>query len=1114
MLARNGAKIHNWETGWIETVGAGSHGMVARNGSAAYNNYGSIVTSGYAAHGMVADTGSYANNYGGIITHGTGSHGIVTDGDSHAQNSGVIFTHGPDAYGMFASNSSSVANFDYILTSGNSSIGMYAFVDSNATNLNSIVTSGDAADGMIANSNSSATNYGEITTNGSGASGMFATNGASIYNSAYYNNLGNLIPVQGDIETSGAGSHGMVASDDSYAQNSGSIITHGEGSYGMYATGGSEAYNYGSIEIYAPVWSRGGMAAWEGSYAENGGSIETFAQDAVGMSAYQSDIMNSGSIVTHGYRAQGMVADSGSMATNSLTGTIITWGEYAIGMSAETSSDVYNEGTIVTSGDAAHGMVAEENSTATNYGDITTHGDAAYGMLALDTSEIYNILVETIETWGAGSHGMVASDDSYAENSGSIITHDDGSCGMYALNNSSADNSGSIMTSGYLAIGMHANSGSSAVNSGDIVTSGESAYGMGVFFGSAVNSGSIVTSGYLAMGMRANGASAFNSGDIVTSGEGAHGMYAEFISSAVNSGGIVTSGEGAHGMVAQYTQVAGYPSTGSNYGEITTHGDNAYGMYADNVSSADNYGTIETSGVGSHGMVISGDSYGYNAGTITVTGAGSDAVHVVSSDFVNTGTLENTLGNALTATSGSFVRLLDGSLLSGDVTIDNSSLHTQGKVTISGLTENLAGSTLKIEPDSRLETGTYYQDVDSILYLYANADSATDTNAIPLWVENHASISGGLTIDMSTATMPGLYTFIRVDTYDADFDTFFVNDEYFIGYGPQWIEVSSFHYTSMIGYSFSEAALGLVAGIDDWSMLRWVMANHLQDAVEGMKDMETGETKIHAQVLAGQTKRDPSSELAAGVDSTRKGLSLGIDQKKSEDTMWGMYAGYTEAEIDFSGLPMVNSDWENQDTWHLGGYISKKMGNWILSDTLTYRSTDHDTFRAQFDGDAKASFDSWAITNDIRAGYVAKEIGPDSHWQIIPEIGLNVGYFDRGGYTETNGFTYGDFDTTVVESVLGVRFKGEYLRDDGSRFSPQLRLSWVHVLSGEDITINQSWGTDEHWFTENLNDDYFVADLGFSLYNRNNMDISLNYNGRFSDSSTSHGGWLRLQWKI
>jgi len=30
----------------------------------------------------------------------------------------------------------------------------------------------------------------------------------------------------------------------------------------------------------------------------------------------------------------------------------------------------------------------------------------------------------------------------------------------------------------------------------------------------------------------------------------------------------------------------------------------------------------------------------------------------------------------------------------------------------------------------------------------------------------------------------------------------------------------------------------------------------------------------------------------------------------------------------------------------------------------------------------------------------------------------------------------------------------------------------------------------------------------------NNMDVSLNYNGRYSDNSTSHGGWIRFQWEF
>jgi outer membrane autotransporter protein len=663
-------------------------------------------------------------------------------------------------------------------------------------------------------------------------------------------------------------------------------------------------------------------------------------------------------------------------------------------------------------------------------------------------------------------------------------------------------------------------------------------------FSSADNYGTIVTSGDDAHGMKAeDGSTARNWGDITTNGAAAYGMLAFDASEIYNYGAdsIVTWGDGSHGMMAETDSYA------YNDGSIITHGAGSYGMYALDASSADNYGMVVTSGAGSHAMVISGDSYGYNEGLLEASGAGSDAARVITSDFVNAGWLDSLEGNAVTAMDNSHVTMLDGSMLVNSHTLagdDTSQLlvsmdiPTQmqpfsaqvqgfefftkqgaGWMTLEedsyvyGHTSN-EGGTLEIWPLSQFVTDSYYQSAGAMLYVYMNPDSYLELDEIPLWVENDADISGTLTIDGSTATLPGFYTFIRADTYYDDFETQFVNlSPYYLPYGPIWLEGDSWHYTSLLGYSFSEAALGLVSAIDDWSMLRWVMANHLQDVADSINDMEVGETKIHARVLAGQTKRDPSGEFSAGFDSTQKGLSIGIDKKSSPDTVWGLYAGYTEKEMDFTSVPMAASDWENQDTWHLGGYISKRTGNWILSNTLTYRSTDHDTYRKQAGGDATAAFDSWAVTNDIRFGYVAKEIGEGSNWQIIPEVGLNVGYFERDGYSEKNGFTYGKFDTTVVESVLGIRLKGEYQKEDGSTFSPQFRLAWVHVLSGEGITIDQSWGGDTKWFTENLDDDYFVADLGLSLYNKNNMDISLNYNGRFSDSSTSHGGWLRLQWR-
>jgi hypothetical protein len=1145
MYALNGGLVYNHFGGLVRTNGTGSHGMVADGAGSRATNEGDadVLTTGDGSFGMFATNGSEAENLGRVVTRGDGSHGMYAFGGSTVNNngSGAVRTEGAGSHGMVADGAGSVANNrSSVLTIGDGSFGMYALdggevinrygatirtdgmnshgmvaqgagaIATNETEAN-IRTTSDDAYGMYALDGALARNSGTITTLGDSSHGMVAENGSGDPDdpdSGAYNN--EMIVTSGDgsygmyalnssrvdnydtIETRGEGSHGMVASGDSWAYNFNDVTTYGSAAFGMYALNGSFVYNYGteSIETWG-AWSHGMVADGAGSVANNRSSVLTIGDGSFGMYALDGgEVINryGATIRTDGMNSHGMVAQgAGAIATNETEANIRTTSDDAYGMYALDGALARNSGTITTLGDSSHGMVAENgsgdpddpDSGAYNNEMIVTSGDGSYGMYALNSSRVDNY--DTIETRGEGSHGMVASGDSWAYNFNDVTTYGSAAFGMYALNGSFVYNYGteSIETWGAWSHGMVANVGSYAYNDGSIITHGGNAYGMA------------------AVGL----SSADNYGDIVTGGSDSYGMLAWDSSEALNAG------------------------------SITTTGDNAWGM-----------------------LLIEG-STGTNNGTITTTGIDSHAVRLDDSDFINTGTLDSAQGFAVAASNNSNVTLLDDTVLAGSRVLADLDGTYDGRDSLSGtstLTVDMdadidavvagfgeftkrgdgtmlieagswAGDTrheagmLKIEGMTQFVTETYDQEEGARLYLYANPFSATDPDAIPLWVSGDAWMDGSMRADMTSATGVGFYNFIRATYYEGEPVTTFENlDPLFLAYGPAWVDGwdNDYHYRTLLGYSFSEAALGLVAAVDDWNMLRWIMGNHLQDVAESMKEMEVGEKKIHAHALGGTTSRDPADSASAGFDSTQKGISVGFDKKSNDNTVWGLYAGYTEKDIDFTGLPMVGSDWESQDTWHIGGYISKKWDRWIFSNTLTFRSTDHKTFRVQMGGDATASFDSWAITNDLRLGYVAKEIGEGSNWQVIPEVGLNVGYFDRGGYTEKNGFTYGDFDTTVVESVLGVRFRGEYERANGSKFVPQARLAWVHVLSGGDITIDQSWGGTTHWFTEYLDDDYFVADLGLSLYNMNDMDISLNYGGRFSDNSTTHGGWLRLEWRF
>ena len=725
----------------------------------------------------------------------------------------------------------------------------------------------------------------------------------------------------------------------------------------------------------------------------------------------------------------------------------------------------------------------------------------------------------TIYTWTNYGYGMHAKDEgNYASNFGSIITQGFSALGMYVSNRAIATNSGIVST------GMKGDS-----------NYGERAYGMYASYAANINNeGKIITYGVIAHGMYANGAFATNSGRIITEGTNSLGIYANnpagstISSMATNNGSVTTHGDFAHGMVGGFNTTVINESTGI----IITNGHEARGMY------------------GNGAKVI-------NSGIITVTGTDADAVYVLDSDFVNSGTLDSLHGNAVTAIN-STVTLKDGTELLNSHVIQGNGTSTLNIEMDEGLsaivkdfstfnkngtgtltlergsfaddTRNNAG-TLKIAPDTTFETNSYTQTAEASLHLYVPSNPDVGP---PLKINNEggtaAQFAGNIIIDYSSQPLPGMYKYI----YVAGEKTGNFNSVSFVNPGgiyleeePQWVQGNSWSYVGnvattgssgtdghiYVGYSFSEQALGLVSAIEDWSLLRWIMANHVQDVTSNIHDLKIGQKEYYAHFFANNTDRNPSGKSPLGYESDTKGISFGFDKRTDDKTVWGIYAGYAEKDIDFTDVVPASSDWEEQDSWHIGAYMSKRFDKWIISDSLTYRTTDHDSFRRQKDGDARASFDSWAVTNDIRAGYMVKEIGKDSHWEIVPEIGLNIGYFNRDGYSETNGYTYGDYDTTITEGVIGIRFRGEFISKDGTRFSPYLRLSYVNVLSGDDVTMDETRYGQTRWFTEELDDDYFVADLGMTLYSAGNFDMSLSYNGRFGDNTDSHGGWLRLEWK-
>jgi hypothetical protein len=629
-------------------------------------------------------------------------------------------------------------------------------------------------------------------------------------------------------------------------------------------------------------------------------------------------------------------------------------------------------------------------------------------------------------------------------------------------------------------------------------------------------------------------ASAENAGAIHTTGDTSAGMFALDGSLATNSGTIVTKGTGASGILAENSSVA------TNSGFIVTQGEAAHGMIVTTGSAGDNKGIIETYGEAAHGMYISEGSQGNNIGMIRADGSQADAVFLDDGSFTNSGVLASTKGNALTAQNGSTAILLDGTVLprsrnlEGDETsrlivdmdtnilakVDNFGHFTKtgaGTMTIEGHSSCgetfLKQGTLKLDQNSRFTTDTYTQAADATLAITIGPGSRP--GSAPFWVENTATLDGALVIDASGASDPGFYDCIRTSHVRGGFDTIsFANTQADLEfYQPRWLEGGSLHLTAMAGYPFSEQALGIAAAIDGWSVFRRATSDRFNDFfVHAMGSSEETGVSYYGDFVMAETCRNPSKDRTAGYDSETSGFFFGTKNRIDDDIQWGLFAGHREQEINFTDLPSVAADWETQETWHAGGYISRRWGNWIISDSLAWHSTNHESFRRQAGDDAWGRFSSWSITNDIRAMYLPQSTKANQGWQIIPELGLNSGYFHRDGYSEMNGFTYGDFSTTVVESLLGLRVCKNFVTKEGTNLNTQLRLTWKHNLSGSEIPVDRSWGDETRWYRTTLDKDRFAVEFSLSAQCRNNMYMALGYNKCFGDRFESCSGRLTLQW--
>jgi hypothetical protein len=659
-------------------------------------NDGTIETGGLASIGMFAQSvggsGGVGGGAGGLLGIGGGG-GSSGDGKTvTATNEGSIITHKDLAVGLFAQSvgggGGNGAGGGGLVGIGGKGGASGQGGDVTVTNSGAIETDGKQAQAVFAQS------IGGGGGNGAGAGGLVAIGGDGGAGGA---GLGVNVTNNGDLTTHGYDSYAI------FAQSVGGGGGNGGGAGAQFAVGGDGAgggaggdvtvYNHGAINT--DLDGSGGVFAQSvGGGGGSGGdsvSVGLFVNLSIGGSGGTASkggdvtVGNSGAIITKGDRASAIYAESvgggGGSGGFGAGGAIGVYGAVSIGVGGDGGKggeggivDVMADGALVTTGADSRGVFAQSVGGGGGDGGYSVAAALAVGDVGAASGAI-----SVGGTGGEGGKGGVVTID---HTSGvTIDTTGDRSVGIFGQSVGGGGGNGGW--SGAIA----------AAASGGVSAS------IGVAVGGSAGDGGI-----------ADTVTVDTAGSIHTRGVDASGIYAQSVGGGGGTGGFALAGALSGGTAAGSASV-GVGGTGGGGGkadtvtvlsvtDIVTEGDRSSGIFAQAVGGGGGSGgwsgavagalgqaagavgiSIGGSGdVGGKGGVVKVDSLGQ----IDTTGAdaagifgqsvggggGSGGFSIAAGVAVGQGALGGSVGVGGAGLGGG-----DGD----DVTIDTTgAIHTRG----------------------------------------------------------------------------------------------------------------------------------------------------------------------------------------------------------------------------------------------------------------------------------------------------------------------------------------------------------------------------------------------------------------------------------------------------
>ena len=271
----------------------------------------------------------------------------------------------------------------------------------------------------------------------------------------------------------------------------------------------------------------------------------------------------------------------------------------------------------------------------------------------------------------------------------------------------------------------------------------------------------------------------------------------------------------------------------------------------------------------------------------------------------------------------------------------------------------------------------------------------------------------------------------------------------------------------------------------------------------GGDELEGG--AVWAQGLMNHAKLDKTSR-SDGFHSDTYGVALGIERKINDDIKAGIGYAYNETDVDAQGR---DTDVRTHTALI---YAEYKPNNWFVNGILSYGWSDYKEKKNVAGTQIKADYDAETFGLQALTGYNFLT----EYATLTPQIGMRYIHVEQDGYTDSIAQHISGNTSDIITGLIGSKVSKDIKLENGFTLTPEAKFMMTYDLKHDNVSANVALPNGSSYTVNGKALERFGVEVGAGLTAefRNNIEVSLDYEGRFRKDYQDHSGLLRFKYKF